>query len=380
MGVVKQLFFRLKETGQDVALQKYLLLFKNRFKLELFTTSLLLFLVGLGISLGIAACSPTPSSNSSSSNEQALKLNLVSFSVTQAAHEKIIPLFVKKWKQEHNQTITFETSYGGSGAQTRAILEGGQEADIVHLSIVPDIQKLEQAGLVQPGWEQEFPNDSIVSRSVLAIVTREGNPKKIQTWADLTRENVSVITPNPKNSGGARWNFLALWNAALKAGNNEAQALDYVTKVYKNAPVLPDTAREATDTFFVNKQGDVLLTYENEVILKAINGEKLPYFTPDVNFSIDNPIAIVDRNVDKHGTRAIAEAFINCLYSPEAQQELAKIGYRPIDPNNLQDKAALDQYPAIKTLATAKDYGGWTNIQKKFFADRAIFDKVLSDR
>ena len=241
------------------------------------------------------------------------------------------------------------------------------------------MQKLEQARLIQPGWEQEFPNDSVVSRSVVAIVTREGNPKNIKTWTDLANNGVSVVTPNPKNSGGARWNFLALWDAVLKAGGNESQALEFVTKVYKNAPILPDTAREATNAFFAGT-GDVLLTYENEVILKELSGEKVPHIVPDINFSIDNPVAIVDANVDKHGTREVAKAFIDYLYSPEAQQEFAEIGYRPSESSQLQNKTLLNKYPVIKTISTAKDYGGWANIQKQFFDERAIFDKVLEER
>ena len=342
-----------------------------------------LFLISLSLSLVLAACSNSSSSTTSvteKAQQSALKLNLVSFSVTQAAHAKIIPKFVAKWKKEHNQTVTFETSYGGSGSQTLAVIEGGQEADIVHLSLAPDVQRLEQAGFIQPGWEQEFANDSVVSRSVVAIVTRAGNSKGINTWADLAKDGVRVLTPNPQTSGGARWNFLALWNAALSTGGNEAKALEFVTAVYTNAPLLPETAREATEAFFQAGQGDALLTYENEVILKALNGQKLPYVIPEVNFSIDNPVAIVDKNVDQHGTRNVAQAFIEYLYTPEAQQEFAQIGYRPIDANILSEKGLSNQFAKVKTLATAKDYGGWTDIQKKFFAEGAIFEKVLRSR
>lgn len=352
---------------------------QQQFKFRSLFASFLLFLIGVGVSVAIASCSPTENASVGSENQPEVTLNLVSFSVTQAAHDKIIPKFVGKWQQEHNQTIAIEPSYGGSGTQTRAIIEDGVEGDIVHLSLAPDVQKLEQAGLIQPGWEQEFPNDSIVSRSVVAIVTREGNPKNIKTWADLAKDDVSVVTPNPKTSGGARWNFLALWDAALKTGGNETQALEFVTKVYKNAPILPDTAREATEAFF-NGQGDVLLTYENEVILKELSGQKVSYVIPETNFSIDNPVAIVDQNVDKHGTREMAKAFIDYLYSPEAQQAFVEIGYRPTDSALLQDKTQIDKYPVVKTLATAKDYGGWTSIQKRFFDERTIFDQVLSQR
>lgn len=341
-------------------------------------TLILLFLIGIATSTVMAACSPTETPVTSSSSPE-VKLSLVSFSVTQAAHEKIIPKFVEKWQRDHNQTVVIEPSYGGSGAQTRAILENGQEADVVHLSLVPDVQKLEQAGLIQPNWQQNFPDNSIVSRSVVAIVTRAGNPKNVNTWVDLAKDDVAVITPNPKTSGGARWNFLALWHSALQSGGSEAQALEFVTKVYKNAPLLPDTAREATEAFF-NGEGDVLLTYENEVLLKELGGEKVSYVIPDVNFSIDNPVALVDQNVDKHGTREVAEAFVNYLYTPEAQQEFVKIGYRPADQDRLADKTLTAKFPSVKTLATAKDYGDWTEIQKRFFDEGATFDKILSER
>jgi sulfate/thiosulfate transport system substrate-binding protein len=373
----RHLFFSLAQMQSTLSLFKLYL--ERRFKIRLFQTSLLLFSLGIGLSLAIASCSSPETSAVSSGNQPEVTLNLVSFSVTQAAHDKIIPKFVEKWRQEHNQTLVIKPSYGGSGAQTRAVIENGIEADVVHLSLAPDVQKLEQAGLIQPGWEQEFPSDSVVSRSVVAIVTREGNPKSIKTWADLANNGVSVVTPNPKTSGGARWNFLALWDAALKARGNESQALDFVTKVYKNAPILPDTAREATNAFF-SGTGDVLLTYENEVILKELSGEKVPYSIPDINFSIDNPVAIVDKNADKHGTREMAKAFIEYLYSPEAQQEFVGIGYRPSDSSILKDKTLSKKYPVIKTLATAKDYGGWADIQKKFFDESAIFDKVLGER
>lgn len=351
-----------------------------RFKVRPLHLSLvLLFGIGMVVSIAIASCSPTKTPPASLASQPQVKLHLVSFSVTKAAHDKIIPKFVEKWQQEHNQKVVIEPSYGGSGAQTRAIIENGLEADVVHLSLAPDVQKLEQAGFIKSGWEQKFPNDSIVSRSVVVIVTREGNPKNIKTWSDLAKKGVSVITPNPKTSGGARWNFLALWNAALKVSKNESQALDFVSKVYRNAPILPETAREATQAF-INGQGDALLTYENEVILEQLSGKKFPYIVPDVNFSIDNPVAMIDRNVDKHGTREVAEAFVKYLYSPEAQQEFVQIGYRPTGQNVLQDKTLVSKYPVVKSLATAKNYGGWTNIQKQFFDERAIFDGVLSKR
>jgi sulfate transport system substrate-binding protein len=304
-----------------------------------------------------------------------VELTLVSFAVTKAAHEAIIPKFVEKWKQEHNQTVTFRQSYGGSGSQTRAVIDG-LEADIVHLALALDTQKIEKAGLIAPGWEKEVPNDGIVSKSVAAIITRPGNPKGIKTWEDLAKDDVKLITADPKTSGIARWNFLALWNAAIKTGSDEAKAQEFVTKVYKNVPILTKDAREATDAFSKQGQGDALINYENEVILAQQKGEKLDYVIPEVNISIDNPIAVVDKNVDKHGNREVAEGFIKFLYTPEAQQEFVKLGFRPVDETLAQTKEVKDKFPSVKTLGTVQDLGGWQTIDKKFFADGGVFDQV----
>jgi sulfate transport system substrate-binding protein len=328
-----------------------------------------LFLVGVSLSVAIAACE-----SSSSAAKPDAKLRLVSYSVTKAAHDRIIPKFVEKWQKEHNQKVTFETSYGGSGSQARAVIEGSQEADVVHLALGLDINRIEQAGLIESGWEIKAPKGSVVTRSVAAIVTRPGNPKGIKTWADLAKDNVKLIAANPKTSGIGIWEFLALWGSVAQTGGEEPQALDYTTKVYKNAPVLTKDAREASNLFFKQGQGDVLINYENEVILAGQNGQKLPYTIPEVNISIDNPVAVVDKNVEQHNTREVAEAFVDFLYSAEAQQEFALLGYRPVNPNVVAEVAK--NYPQIQTLFTALDLGGWDAIQKKFFANGATFDKI----
>ncbi|MBD2446256.1 sulfate ABC transporter substrate-binding protein [Nostoc sp. FACHB-152] len=328
-----------------------------------------LFLVGTILSTAIASCS-----QSRYAGESDVKLKLVSFSVTKAAHDQIIPKFVQKWKQEHNQNVTFEQSYGGSGAQAAAVIAGSQEADIVHLALPLDVNRIQQAGLIKKGWENRVPRNGIVSRSVAAIVTREGNPKGINTWQDLAKDDVTLIAANPKTSGIAIWEFLALWGSVTLNGGDEATALNYVTKVYKNTPTLTKDAREASDLFFQKNQGDVLINYENEIALAENNRVKLPYTVPQVNISIDNPVAIVDKNVDKHGNREVAKAFVDFLYSTEAQREFAKLQYRPVNPTVTQEVAA--KYPKISTLFTSQDLGGWDLIQKKFFVDGAIFDQM----
>jgi sulfate transport system substrate-binding protein len=339
-----------------------------------------LFLVGTVLSVSLAACSGTntrnlPSATTDTGKKQNVELTLVSFAVTKAAHAAIIPKFVEKWQKEHNQTVVFKQSYGGSGSQTRAVVDG-LEADIVHLALALDTQRIEKAGLIQPGWEKKFPNNGIVSKSVAALVTREGNPKGIKNWADLAKDNVKLITADPKTSGVARWNFLALWNSVIKTGGDETKAIDFVTKVYKNVPVLTKDAREATDAFFKQGQGDALINYENEIVLARDKGEKTNYVLPDINISIDNPIAVVDKNVDKHGNREVAEAFVKYLFTPEAQREFAKVGFRPVDETVAKIKEFADKYPQIKTLGTVQELGGWDAVQKKFFNDGAIFDQI----
>ncbi|MFK0732105.1 MAG: sulfate ABC transporter substrate-binding protein [Gloeotrichia echinulata GP01] len=358
----------------------------NRFRLNSLKGFVSLFLAGALLSVALAACSggngnnsatQTPGASPVSAKKDNVEITLVSFAVTKAAHEAIIPKFVDKWQQEHNQTVKVKQSYGGSGSQTRAVIDG-LEADVVHLALAGDTQKIEKAGLIQPGWEKEVPNNAIVSKSVAALVTRPGNPKGIKTWADLGKDGIKLITADPKTSGVARWNFLALWNSVIKTGGDEAKATEFVTKVYKNVPILAKDAREATDAFFKQGQGDALINYENEIVLAEQKGEKVTYIIPDVNISIDNPIAVVDKNVDKHGNREVAEAFVKFLYTPEAQQEFAKVGFRPVDETVAQTKAVADKYPKVKNLGTVQDFGGWDAVQNKFFAEGAIFDQIHS--
>ncbi|OUL35643.1 sulfate-binding protein [Nostoc sp. T09] len=340
-----------------------------------------LFLVGVSLSLVLAACGGKVDNNANSAalaSKTDVNLTFVSYSVTSAAYEQIIPKFIEKWKKEHNQNISFNQSYDGSGSQTLAVIDG-KEADVVHLSLAIDINKLVQAGFIQPGWEKEAPNNAIVTQSVDAIAIRPGNPKNIKTWADLAKDGVKVVTADPRTSGGARWNFLSLWGAVTKTGGNENQAINLISKVYNNLPLLPKTARSASELFFNEGQGDVLLNYENEMILLAKKyGEKVSYIVPDVNISIDNPVAVVDKNADKHGNRAIAEAFMQFLYTPDSQREFAKLGFRPVDLTIAKETES--NFPKIKTLFKAQDLGGWDEIQKKFFDEGAIFDKIRSQK
>ncbi|HYW22141.1 MAG TPA: sulfate ABC transporter substrate-binding protein [Nodularia sp. (in: cyanobacteria)] len=307
-----------------------------------------------------------------------VEITLVSYAVTKAAYEKIIPKFVAKWKKEKGQEVSIKQSYGGSGSQTRAVIDG-LPADVVALALALDTKKIQQAGLINPGWEKDAPNGSIVTRSVVALETRAGNPKKIKTWNDLVKPGVKIVTANPKTSGGARWNFLALWGAVTKNGGNESQALNFVTQAFKNVVVLPKDARESSDAFYKKGQGDVLLNYENEVILAAQQGKTdISYVVPSTNISIDAPIAVVDKNVDKHGTREVSEAFVKFLFTPEAQREFTKVGFRSV--NATVAKEVQNKFPKITQLYTVQNLGGWDAVQKKFFDDGAIFDKIQGGR
>ncbi|MBW4539204.1 MAG: sulfate ABC transporter substrate-binding protein [Myxacorys chilensis ATA2-1-KO14] len=350
----------------------------NKIKFASLRGFISLFLMGAVLSVAIAACSSgnTTSNNASpaSNQQQDIQLTLVGYAVPKAAHDAIIPKFVEQWKKDHNgQNVTFNQSYGGSGSQTRAVIDG-LEADVVHLAIGADVLKLVSAGFVNSNWNQRVPNNGNVGETVAAIITRPGNPKGIKSFTDLARDDVKWVTADPKTSGGARWNYFALWNSAIKAGNDEAKAKDFVAKAYKNVAVLAKDARESTDAFAKQGQGDALVNYENEVILATQKGESLDYVVPDVNISIDTPTTVIDKNVDKHGTREAAEAFVKFLFTPEAQQEFAKVGFRPLGDLSKQ-KEFTDKFPPVKQLGKIGEYGGWEQAQQ-VFEDGGTFDSI----
>lgn len=331
------------------------------------------------LSLCLFACNNSKDARSTGGSKSGaetkdVEITLVGYAVPKAAHDAIIQKFTAKWQQEHNQKVTFKQTYGGSGTQTRAVVDG-LPADVVHLALGSDVNKLAKASLIAADWNQKLPNQGIVARSVVAIITRAGNPKHIKSFADLARPDVKWVTANPKTSGGARWNFLALWNYAIASGANEAKATEFVTTAFKNVAVLPKDAREATDAFVKQGQGDALVNYENEILFAKAKGQPLEYVVPDVNVSIDTPVAIVDKNVDKHGNRQVVEAFVRYLFTPEAQAEFVKLGYRSAT------TAALDsRFPTLKSLATVGNFGGWSSVQQKFFDDGGIYDKIQVEK
>ncbi len=310
--------------------------------------------------------------------QQATKsqsLTLVSYAVTKSAYDQIFKLFAADWKKKTGQTVTFKGSYGGSGSQTRAVIDG-LEADVVSLAMAADVSKIQQAGLIRPGWEKENAYNSTPINSTVVAFVRPGNPKKINTWKDLDNSNVDVVTANPKTSGGARWNFLALWGAITRSGGSEAQARSFITGVYKNADVLPKDAREATDFFIKRKQGDVLLNWETEAILARRKGEwTTPYKLFSPNVLTEQPVTVVDKVVDKRGTRRVAEAFVKFLYTPQAQRVFVDNGFRPVTP---EGKAyAKGKFPAVSVFRVG-DFGGWAGVDKKFFGKGGVWDQIFA--
>ena len=325
---------------------------------------LALGITGVGAPLAQAQQPPKPQT-----------LTLVSYAVTKNAYDQIFKLFADDWKKKTGQTVTFKGSYGGSGSQTRAVIDG-LEADVVSLAMAADVSKIQQAGLINPGWEKENPyNSTPINSSVVAFV-RPGNPKKINSWKDLDNKNVDVVLANPKTSGGARWNFLALWGAITQTGGSEAQARSFITGVYKNADVLPKDAREATDFFIKRKQGDVLLNWETEAILAKRKGEwTTPYKLLSPNVLTEQPVTVVDKVVNKRGTRKAAEAFVKFLYTPQAQKIFVDNGFRPVTP---EGKAyARGKFPSVSFFKVG-DFGGWGAVDKKFFGKGGVWDQIFA--
>jgi sulfate transport system substrate-binding protein len=329
-----------------------------------------------GRDAGSAGSSGAASGNAGAPGEDK-ELLLVSYAVTKSAYDRILPKFEADWKARTGQSLRVRASYGGSGSQTRAILDG-LEADVANLALAGDVLKLQKGGLVQPGWEKELPNDAIITHSVVALLTRDGNPKRIQDWSDLAREDVTVITANPKTSGGARWNFLGLWGSVSQAGGSEEKAKAFVSSVYRNVENLPKDAREATDAFLKRGQGDVLLNYENEAILARQLGElKQPFLVPQRNILIEGPVAVVDRNVDRRGTRKAAEALAAYLQQPQAQRIFAEQGFRPVNAQVWQE--VKDRFAPVAQPFTVAAFGGWQAVDAKFFGKRGgLWDSLFS--
>jgi sulfate/thiosulfate-binding protein len=301
----------------------------------------------------------------------------VSYDPTRELYKDINAAFAKSWKQKSGEDVTINQSHNGSGAQSRAVIDG-LEADVVALALAYDIDAIAEKGkLLPPTWQKRLPQNSAPYTSTIVFLVRKGNPWKIHDWPDLLKPGVQVVTPNPKTSGGARWAYLAAWGAALRRhGNQEAAAKDFVTRVYRNVPILDTGARGATITFVERGIGDVLLAWENEahLALKEEGGDRFQIVYPPTSILAEPPVAVVDKNADRHGTRKVAEAYLQFLYSSEAQEIEARDFYRPRDAKIL---AAHAKDFANLTLYTIDDvFGGWSKAQATHFADGGVFDQI----
>ncbi len=299
-----------------------------------------------------------------------------SYDPTRELYRDVNAAFAAQWKAQHGDDVTLRMSHDGSGKQARAIVDG-LPADVATLALAYDLDTLADRGLVAKNWQQRLPDNSAPCTSTIVFLVRKGNPKKIRDWSDLIRPGVQVITPNPKTSGGARWNFLAAWGYALKQpGGNEAKARAFVKALYQHVPVLDTGARGATNTFVQRGMGDVLLAWENEALLaqRELGKGSFEIVVPSLSILAEPPVTVIDANVDKHRTRAVAEAYLKFLYSPQGQELEAKNFYRPRSSQVMAKYAA--QFPKVKTFTIREMFGDWRQVHAKFFADGGIFDQI----
>jgi sulfate/thiosulfate-binding protein len=332
----------------------------------------------LFLALSLAGCSKSSSDTSAPSKgtEDVTLLN-VSYDPTRELYADFNAAFAKQWEAKHGQKVTIKQSHGGSGKQARAVIDG-LDADVVTLALAYDVDMLHDKGqLIPQNWQTRLPDNSSPYTSTIVFVVRKGNPKGIKDWEDLVKEGVSVITPNPKTSGGARWNYLAAWGYALrKQGGSEATAQAFIEKLFRNVPVLDSGARGSTTTFAERGLGDVLIAWENEAFLltKEVGKDKFEIVVPSVSILAEPPVTVVDKNVDKRGTRAVAEAYLKYLYSDEGQELAAKHYYRPRSQAVAAKHAAL--FPKVSLFTIADVFGGWKKAQAAHFDDGGVFDRI----
>jgi sulfate/thiosulfate-binding protein len=345
------------------------------------------FLLG-GAALLLAACggaapaSPAATSSAGGAKTAAGPVELlnVSYDPTRELYQEFNAAFAKQWQEQTGQAVTIKQSHGGSGSQARAVIDG-LEADVVTLALAYDLDAIQKAGLIASDWQTRLADNSAPYTSTIVFLVRKGNPKGITDWGDLVKPGVAVITPNPKTSGGARWNYLAAWGYALRQpGGDDAKAKDFVARLYANAPVLDSGARASTTTFTQRGLGDVLIAWENEAFLAVneLGKDKYEIVAPSLSILAEPPVAVVDKNVDKRGTRAVAQAYLDYLYTEAGQELAAKHYYRP----RLAAVAAkhANQFPPLKLFTIAEVFGGWNQAQATHFADGGVFDQIYTKR
>ncbi len=304
----------------------------------------------------------------------------VSYDPTRELYQDVNAAFAKQWQAKTGDTVKIRQSHGGSGKQGRAVIDG-LEADVVTLALAYDIDAIAEHKLVAPDWQKRLQHNSAPYTSTIVFLVRKGNPKGIKDWNDLIKPGVAVITPNPKTSGGARWNHLAAYGYALRQpGGNDASAREFLKKLYKNVPVLDSGARGATTTFVERGIGDVLIAWENEALLaiKELGPGKVEVVAPSISILAEPPVAVVDKVVDKRGTRKVAQAYLDFLYTDQAQELIAKNYYRPAVEKEAKKYAA--QFPNVKLFTLAEVAGDWSKAQKTHFADGGVFDQIYQPK
>jgi sulfate transport system substrate-binding protein len=325
----------------------------------------------------LTACGGSASDKDASAG--SARLILGAYTTPREAYGKLLPMFREQWKKEAGQDVTFEESYLGSGAQSRAIVEGF-EADVAALSLEADIDRIARAGLIAHDWKSA-PHGGMVSTSIVVFAVRKGNPKAVHDWADLAQPGLELLTPNPKSSGGAQWNILALYGAAKRGfvagvtANDDTAATEFLTAVLKNVTVMDKGARENI-TNFEKGVGDVIITYENEVLVGQQKGQDYEMIIPRSTILIENPVALIDAYADKHNTHDLARAFVAFLFTRPAQAVFAEYGLRSVDADVAQ--ATADRYPPVEDLFTVNYFGGWGNIADMFFDDGGIFTQAIA--
>ncbi|MGH8031060.1 MAG: sulfate ABC transporter substrate-binding protein [Luteimonas sp.] len=309
---------------------------------------------------------------------QSKELLNVSYDPTRELYAEYDTAFAAHWKQTTGETLTIRASHGGSGKQARAVIDG-LEADVVTLALAADIDAIAENGKLLPAnWQSRLPHNSAPYTSTIVFLVRKGNPKAIKDWADLVKPGVGVITPNPKTSGGARWNYLAAWTWASTQYRDGDKVLAYMGSLFKNVPVLDTGARGSTTTFVERGIGDVLIAWENEALLTLADPDtrdKYELVIPSLSIKAEPPVAVIDKNVERHGTRKQAQAYLEWLYSPEGQTIAASNGYRPSEPDKVS-AAAMARFPNIKQVTIDSAFGGWTKAQKAHFTDGGFFDRI----
>lgn len=333
-------------------------------------------LASLFVAALLAGCTEQSARNVAAGSKPSADIELLNVcnDPTRELWKDINQVYVAKYEQEHGGKITIKQSHGGSSSQARAVIDG-LEADVVALGLWPDTDQLRKSGLIKEGWEDRLPHKSLPYTSTIVFVVRKGNPKQIRDWSDLVKPGVGVITPNPKTSGNGRLSFLAAWGHVILNGGSEAEARDFVAKMYRNAPVLDTGARGSTITFAQKGIGDVHLTWENEAHLEVAEAKgELEVVFPPASILADPPVAVVDENVDRKGTRAAAEDYLKFLYTPEGQAIFAKHYYRPVDEKVFAEHK--EKFPDIKLFAVTELAASWDEAQGKFFSDSGVFDAI----